>query len=613
MTDFKGIRGWKVQTLSTDPVASQAEGGTWSSGGSMNTARASSIGTATGSSNAFVAGGYTGPPGRITNTESYNGTSWTEVADIPTAYNYGNGFGTNTASVHAGSDPVAVTTYVWDGTSWSTPGNNLGTNRFLAGTSGTSTAGSIFGGGQPGGGSPASTLHEQWDGTSWTETTDMSTARKHVTSGLGIQTAALAVNGISVPQVEEWNGSSWTEIAETNTQRYFSSGSGIVTTALVIGGYDQPGATYTAKTEFWNGSSWTELSDMATARGVLGNGGSGYSSGSSDAICYGGLTSGGFSVTEEWSAPSTFSKINVGQVYFNSTANAFKVTEQPVPGGSWSSGGNLNTARSLPARGAIGTQTAGILIGGETPTVTGATEIYDGSSWTEVNDLNTGRAASGGAGTSTSAVIAVGYTTANVTNAETWNGSSWTEVSEANTARYGASGLGSSSTDGLIAGGNAGPVYYDSTEVWNGSSWTEVNNLNTGRYGMASGGTTTDGMVFGGADPLTAKTEVWDGTNWTEVNDLNSAGHRLGGAGTSSLAALAFGGQPNPTNGARTETWDGSSWTERSELASPRARMGSSGSAAEALASGGTSPAPAQVATTEEWTAPITNKTITVS
>ena len=71
--------------------------------------------------------------------------------------------------------------------------------------------------------------------------------------------------------------------------------------------------------------------------------------------------------------------------------------------------------------------------------------------------------------------------------------------------------------------------------------------------------------------------------------------------------------QPNPTNGARTETWDGSSWTERTELASPRARMGSSGSAAEALASGGTSPAPAQVATTEEWTAPVTNKTITVS
>jgi hypothetical protein len=42
----------------------------------------------------------------------------------------------------------------------------------------------------------------------------------------------------------------------------------------------------------------------------------------------------------------TFPKENLGQVFYNSTSNAFKVTQQPVPGGTWASGGNLNTART---------------------------------------------------------------------------------------------------------------------------------------------------------------------------------------------------------------------------------------------------------------------------
>ena len=31
MTDFKGIRGWKVQTLSSDPGATQFAAGSWAS------------------------------------------------------------------------------------------------------------------------------------------------------------------------------------------------------------------------------------------------------------------------------------------------------------------------------------------------------------------------------------------------------------------------------------------------------------------------------------------------------------------------------------------------------------------------------------------------------
>jgi hypothetical protein len=45
--------------------------------------------------------------------------------------------------------------------------------------------------------------------------------------------------------------------------------------------------------------------------------------------------------TEEWTVtatPSLFSKENLGQVFYNSTADAFKVTQQSVPSGTWSSG-----------------------------------------------------------------------------------------------------------------------------------------------------------------------------------------------------------------------------------------------------------------------------------
>ena len=40
-----------------------------------------------------------------------------------------------------------------------------------------------------------------------------------------------------------------------------------------------------------------------------------------------------------------FNQIQEGQLFFNSTANAFKETITDMPGGTWASGGDLNTAR----------------------------------------------------------------------------------------------------------------------------------------------------------------------------------------------------------------------------------------------------------------------------
>ena len=71
-----------------------------------------------------------------------------------------------------------------------------------------------------------------------------------------------------------------------------------------------------------------------------------------------------------------------GQVWYNTTSGTFKTNVNI--GGAWASGGNMGTARTV--LGGAGTQTAGLAFGGRTsptsPTVTTATEEYDGSAWT---------------------------------------------------------------------------------------------------------------------------------------------------------------------------------------------------------------------------------------
>ena len=55
--------------------------------------------------------------------------------------------------------------------------------------------------------------------------------------------------------------------------------------------------------------------------------------------------------------------ITEGQLYFNSTTNTFKETITDIPGATWATGGNLNTARGQA--GGAGLQTAALMFGGD--------------------------------------------------------------------------------------------------------------------------------------------------------------------------------------------------------------------------------------------------------
>ena len=78
--------------------------------------------------------------------------------------------------------------------------------------------------------------------------------------------------------------------------------------------------------------------------------------------------------------------LDLGQVYYNSTSNAFKVTKTIFGTGAWASGGALNTARYWTA-GEQELQTAcfnSFLV--ELTQVLAIAEQYNGTAWTEVAD-----------------------------------------------------------------------------------------------------------------------------------------------------------------------------------------------------------------------------------
>ena len=121
-------------------------------------------------------------------------------------------------------------------------------------------------------------------------------------------------------------------------------------------------------------------------------------------------------------------------------------------------------------------------------------------SWSAGGNMNTAREGSVGAGTTPAALVTSGTASgSNTAVTETYNGSSWTEVNDLNTARMSnGMGAGDSNTAALASGGEVGPPFVANVESWDGTSWTEVNDLATARGYHACGGTPTSAIATGG-------------------------------------------------------------------------------------------------------------------
>jgi hypothetical protein len=620
MAKYSDIKGFTVQTLSTDTIASQAAGGSWASGTSVNTAR-SYLGSAGIKTALLVFGGS--EPSFSNKTESWNGSSWTELNELNTARSAMASGGTYTAAFSAGGristpDSTAVSEE-WNGTSWA-EGNDLNLERYsLALGAGSQTAGLALGGNKRFSPSPSPSYTndaEEYNGTSWTEVTNMPTGLEGQGAN-GTQTATAVFGGYNGSLVSTgilYDGTNWTSTTSLPTAASTFSSSGSQTEGLLFGLATPSVASNTLS---FDGTAFTELNDLSTAR--TGGGGPTNAAGTdASAILAAGFTTTYVAVTEEWTAPAVFNQLTEGQLYFNSTTNTFKETVKDPTAGTWASSGGLNENRALS--GGSGVQTAAIYFGGPEPSYGGKTETYNGSSFTEVADLNTGRVYGmpSGHGTTTATICFGGEHPIRALT-ESWDGSSWTEVGDLNLARYGGLGAGTA-TAAIAATGYAtgqSPVYRTECELYDGSSWTEVNNNNTARYVGCGFGLQTTAVYAGGNVPpnnTSPAVESWDGTSWTEIAELNTARQQAGSAGATGTDGLVYGGRSGPSGPdlASTEYWNGSSWTETNDMATARGlnaqQQGMSPLAS--LAVNATPPSPAS----EEFTsAGLANKTITAS
>ena len=104
---------------------------------------------------------------------------------------------------------------------------------------------------------------------------------------------------------------------------------------------------------------------------------------------------------EVFDSEPTLNSSYEGQVWYNEATGTLKSL---VLTKAWASSSILNTAR-IQLSGAVSSpNTASLAFGGDTPGVTGATEEYNGSGWSNGGSLSTARRLGAGAGTQTAAL-----------------------------------------------------------------------------------------------------------------------------------------------------------------------------------------------------------------
>jgi hypothetical protein len=629
MTDYKNIFGKPVKFLTTDPDNEQAEGQIWYNStadafksvvvgkawsSAANMIEKSRLMAGFGIQTAAVSAGGADDTASLATTQEYNGTGWSLGGNLPEARFNAGGLGVETAgmSVGGGDPPGArsVKTFEYNGSSW-TAGGNLTEEREGPFSFGTETAGVAAGGESllPPGVSQVATVDE-YNGTSWTAVNSMSNAR-YLGAACGTETAGVVFGGETsggggyITATEKYDGTIWTAGGNVpSSQQYAQAASGQQTNALLINGWGPP---YTTTVSEYDGSTFTTGQSTAIPRSQLGA--SKQQANTTNALAYGGLNpgvSGGprLSYTEE-----------------------YLVSANVITGAAWSSGGNLPAGRSS-LKGA-GTQTAGIGFGGYTgpPGSIPSTVVtlkYDGSSWTTSGNLNTARVDGGPSSDgSQTAVLYFGGKTAfstptdaEKTNAtESFDGSTWSTLpATMNTTRHGIGGAGTQ-TAALAFGGGVSPgaTPTTATESYDGSTWTSVNSMNTSRRYISGCGTQTLALAASGFPG--GGVEEWDGSTWTISNNSNLNRQNYGAlCGVQTSALLGGGGSGGTPFDGATEKYDGTSWVSAPNMAVGRLYIGAASASASnaSMGFGGSG----YTTSTEEFTgetSALNIKTITTS
>ena len=90
----------------------------------------------------------------------------------------------------------------------------------------------------------------------------------------------------------------------------------------------------------------------------------------------------------------------------------------------------------------------------------------------EIAEINTARTQGSGAGTQTLGLFFGGYTTTSVANTETWDGTSWTEINDLATARYDMGDAGNGPSTATLGSGGYNTNKTAVTKEWNAADFT---------------------------------------------------------------------------------------------------------------------------------------------
>ena len=331
MATYYDINGQKVQNLASDPSPvtegqvwynttsntakfnSVTSADAWSTGGNLNASK--SDGGGCGPQTAALYFGGSNGPSALDTTESYDGSSWTNLpATMNTARTVAASGGTQTAAVAAGQrGGNGQQTEEYNGSSWAT-GTSIGTSIYYRTGTGPQTA-LFIAGGSPDGTTNVTTTAE-YDGSGWTTGGALATATSFAAS-VGSSADGLQISGgqaspsTYIANTQAYNGTSWSALNPVNTARKYggASASGPTSTALFVGGSTSP-PVYVSTCEKYDGTSWSATTSLSTARSNLAGGGTGSPT---TALVSGGKTSPSARTnsTEEFNAAGALETVTI--------------------------------------------------------------------------------------------------------------------------------------------------------------------------------------------------------------------------------------------------------------------------------------------------------------
>lgn len=580
--------------------------GTWTSGGTMITARSKAFKGASGLENAAIVVGS--GPSEYSNdgpTEKYDGTSWSaDGSALNTALRFSSVTGTQNAALSVGGLVTWTSkrnVEIYNGNVW-TAAEQLPETSGSHIVYGTVNAASAVG--MQTRDSDDATYVYNFDGTSWSTpsvnveigVTGPSISGTHNGIAGGSQNSGFLAGAQSNPAREKtftFDGTTFTQVANLNLGRTNLGGWGTANTALVVGGVT-PGST--SKTELWDGTTWSETTDATNAGGRGG--------GSAGNFADAGISTPGTGYTEHWdgqfSNSGSFGRIEV--TYFDGDATSISgsladsagvktssegfqseitgsirggislkgpLTSQPV--GAWSQVASSRVGGSQHVL--IGNKNSAIKVGGGyyTPTAEqDATERYDGIAWSDFVRLPHTFTRGEASGQVDSELVYGGIYSGSSGLNVTLSGNGTSFNQEAYMVDYGQNR--SNQKGGNIGIQNAALATTNNhlspgvhkTQVYDGNSWSILPshaNANSDA-GHASTGVVNAAILTGGSGRCKCS-EIWDGTSWGVGPSLiqGKCAHAIAGGVNDAITIGSYAHPAYPQMGSCTQLWDGVAWS----------------------------------------------------